>query len=127
LDSERADVYQLYAGFCRALADANRLLIITELAKGELSVSVLTEKLGLQQANVSKHLGMLREHGLVTSRREGTNIYYALSDMRIYEAISLLREAQSDQLDRRHKLAQNKDGLLPEAQKQYNNDSELLW
>lgn len=124
---EKAEVYQLYAGFCRTLADANRLLIIMELAKGELSVSILTEKLGLQQANVSKHLGLLREHGLVISRREGTNIYYSLSDMRIYEAIKLLREAQSEQLERRHRLAQGDAGLLHDSEKQYNKSLDILW
>ena len=104
--NERAAIYHLHAEFCKALSDAKRLLIISELAKGELSVSELIRRLGLQQSNASKHLALLRDHGLVNARREGTTIFYSLSDIRLYEAISLLRAVQSDQLERRRKLTQ---------------------
>jgi ArsR family transcriptional regulator, virulence genes transcriptional regulator len=102
--NERMEIFRLHAEFCKTLSDANRLLIISELAKGELPVNELTRRLGLQQSNVSKHLGLMRENGLVNSRREGTTIYYSLSDTRIYEAISLLRAAQSDLLEKRQRL-----------------------
>ncbi len=102
--NERIEIYRLHAEFCKALSDANRLLIITELSRGELSVNELTRRLGLQQSNVSKHLGFLRENGLVNSRREGSSIYYSLSDPRIFEAISLMRAVQSEVLEKRRKL-----------------------
>jgi DNA-binding transcriptional ArsR family regulator len=102
--NERASIFQLHAEFCKTLADANRLLIINELSKGELSVSELTRRLGLQQSNTSKHLSLMREHGLVNARREGSTIYYSLSDSRISEAIRLLREAQADQIEKRRRL-----------------------
>jgi len=102
--NERAAIFRLHADFCKTLSDANRLLIITELAKGELSVSELTSKLGLQQSNASKHLSLMREHGLVNSRREGSTIYYSLSDRRIFEAIKLLREVQAEQIEKRRLL-----------------------
>ena len=103
--NERAAIYRLHAEFCKTLADANRLLIISELAKGELAVSELTRRLGLRQSNVSKHLSLMREHGLVDTRREGSTIYYTLADPRISEAIRLLREAQADLLEKRRRLA----------------------
>lgn len=109
--NERAEIFHLHAEFCKTLSDANRLLIITELAKGELSVNELTRRLGLQQSNASKHLGLMREHGLVNVRREGSTIYYSLSDSRVYEAISLLKAAQADQLEKRRRLA----GINPEV------------
>ena len=105
--NERFEIYRLHAEFCKTLSDANRLLIITELSKNELSVSELTRRLGLQQSNVSKHLSLMREHGLVNGRREGSTIFYSLSDSRIYEAISLLRSVQSEQLEKRSALTQN--------------------
>jgi DNA-binding transcriptional ArsR family regulator len=104
-DNERLAIYRLHAEFCKTLSDANRLLIITELAKGEVSVSELTRKLGLQQSNVSKHLSLMRENGLVDSRRDGSTIYYTLSDIRIYEALRLLMEAQAEQIEKRRLLA----------------------
>jgi ArsR family transcriptional regulator, virulence genes transcriptional regulator len=104
--NERFEIYRLHAEFCKTLSDANRLLIITELSKSELSVSELTRRLGLHQSNVSKHLGLMREHGLVNVRREGSTIFYSLSDSRIYEAIRLLRAVQSNQLEKRSTLTQ---------------------
>ena len=103
--NERIEIYRLHAEFCKALSDANRLLIITELARGELSVNELTRRLGLQQSNVSKHLAFLRENGLVKARRDGASIYYTLADARIYEAINLLRAVQSEIFERRRRLA----------------------
>ncbi len=102
--NERAEIYRLHAEFCKTLSDANRLLIITELAGGELPVHELTRRLGLRQSNVSKHLGLMREHGLVNARREGPSVYYSLSDARIYEAICLLRAVQSEQFEKRRRL-----------------------
>jgi len=103
---DKAAIYRLHAQFCKTLSDANRLLIIAELAKGEVSVNELAQRLQLRQANVSKHLGLMRERGLVVARREGATIYYALSDPRIIEAIKLLKEVQADQIKKQYSLAQ---------------------
>jgi DNA-binding transcriptional ArsR family regulator len=108
--NERAEIYRLHAEFCKTLSDANRLLILAELSKSELPVNELTHRLGLQQSNVSKHLALMKEHGLVNARREGSAVYYSLSDPRIHEAIALLRAVQSDQLEKRRALA----GINPE-------------
>ncbi len=104
-NAEKSAIYQLHADFCKTLADANRLLIINELAKGEVSVNELVKRLELRQSNVSKHLAIMRERGLVVTRREGSTIYYSLCDRRISEAIKLLREVQSDQIERQRLLA----------------------
>ena len=104
-ETERIAIYRLHAQFCKMLSDANRLLIIAELTKGEKSVSELIEHLGLRQANVSKHLALMRDRGLVTMRREGASVYYSLSDPRIFEAIKVLMQVQADQLEKQHSLA----------------------
>ena len=103
---DRAAIYRLHAQFCKTLSDANRLLIIAELAKGEVSVNELAQRLQLRQANASKHLGLMRERGLVVARRDGATIYYSLSDPRIIEAIKLLKEVQADQIEKQYSLAQ---------------------
>jgi DNA-binding transcriptional ArsR family regulator len=103
---DKAAIYRLHAQFCKTLSDANRLLMIAELAKGEVSVNELAQRLQLRQANVSKHLGLMRERGLVVARREGATVYYALSDPRIIGAIKLLREVQADQIEKQNSLAQ---------------------
>ena len=105
-EMEKAAIYRLHAEFCKTLADANRLLIINELSKAELSVGELTQRLGLKQSNVSKHLAIMRERGLVRTRRDGASIYYTLSDSRISEAIGLLREIHAEQMEKQGNLAQ---------------------
>ena len=104
-DSERVALYRLHAGFCKTLADASRLLILNELAGGEASVGDLARRLALGQSNVSKHLALMREHGLVVARREGASVFYALSDPRIFQAVRLLRDVQADQLERQRAIA----------------------
>jgi DNA-binding transcriptional ArsR family regulator len=103
--NERAAIYGLHADFCKTLSDANRLLIITELASGEASVSQLTRRLGIQQSNASKHLSLMREHGLVNARRDGSTVYYSLSDQRIYQAIKMLQDVQAAQIEKRRLLS----------------------
>jgi ArsR family transcriptional regulator len=104
-NSDKVAIYQLHAEFCKILADANRLLLINELGDGEVSVNELARRLDLHQSNVSKHLALMRERGLVTTRREGATIYYALADKRISEAIRLLRDVQKNQIEKQRALA----------------------
>ena len=107
LKLDRVTLYEFHAQFCKTLADANRLLIIAELVNGEKSVTDLANNLGLHQANVSKHLALMRERGLVETRRDGVSIYYSLSDPRIMKAIELLVRVQADLVARKHNLTQN--------------------
>lgn len=106
-DLDRIAIYRLHAGFCKNLADPNRLLIIDVLGKGELPVGELAQRLNLPQSNVSKHLALMREHGVVIARRDGANIYYSLSDHRISEAIRLLKEIHLEQIEKQRALVQS--------------------
>ena len=89
---------QLHASVCKGLADPKRLLIINALRHDERSVGELCETLQLPQANVSQHLAVLREKGLVVSRRDGQRVFYRVSSPKINEALDLLLEVMSDQL-----------------------------
>ena len=110
-DSEKAAIYRFHAEFCQCLADASRLMIITELENSEISVNELAQRLDIPQASVSKHLAIMRQRGLVTTRRQGTAVFYALSDSRICQAISLMKQVQAEQADHRHDLAQRSTDL----------------
>jgi DNA-binding transcriptional ArsR family regulator len=103
--NERTEIYRLHADFCKTLSDASRLLILNELAGEELSVNELANRLELHQSNTSKHLAMMKDHGLVNARREGSTVYYSLSDPRIFEAIKLLKAVQADQMEKRRILS----------------------
>jgi ArsR family transcriptional regulator len=92
LELETAEIgYQRTAVVGRALADPKRLCVLESLAEGELSVSELSTRVGCQVPNMSQHLAVLRSAGLVATRREGSTIYYRLSDPRVLEAYQLLQ------------------------------------
>ena len=74
---------RLHAGdaaqLLRALANDKRLMLLCLLVDGEHSVGELNAKVELSQSALSQHLAVLREDGLVTTRREAQTIYYALA------------------------------------------------
>ena len=78
------------ADFLKALANPNRLLILCFLRDGEFSVRELEEKLDLRQPTLSQQLARLREEDLVTTRREGKQIYYSLASDEVRRTIALL-------------------------------------
>lgn len=70
--------YAKQAKMLKALAHESRLMIVDRLSRGECSVGELRELVGSDLSTVSKHLALLRAHGIVEDRREGTTVYYRL-------------------------------------------------
>jgi len=68
----------------KAMANPLRLQILHALEDGELSVNGILDQVGGSQGNVSKHLSVLHGADLVTRRRDGTNIFYAISDAAVF-------------------------------------------
>jgi ArsR family transcriptional regulator len=96
--STEQELFQLHASVCKGLADPKRLLIINALRDGELAVNEICSKLELAQANVSQHLSILRDKGLVRTRRDGQSVYYSLTSEKIITAMDLLREVMAEQV-----------------------------
>lgn len=103
-DDVAAELHELHARVCKALADPKRLMIINELGDRELSVSDLCEALGLPQSNVSQHLAVLRDRGVVSSRRVGTSMLYSLRGTKVLQAVVLLREFLAEDLAQQGRL-----------------------
>lgn len=80
------------AALLRALANEQRLMILCNLADGELSVGELNERLPLSQSALSQHLAVLREEDVVTTRREAQAIYYALKPGAAAKVVGLLHD-----------------------------------
>jgi len=78
------------ARFLKALSHEGRLMILCHLSGGEKSVTELEQLLGSRQAAVSQQLARLRLEGLVTCRRDGKAIYYALADERARRTVGLM-------------------------------------
>lgn len=68
-----------------AFADATRLAILQELRHGRQSVGELVTSMGTSQANVSKHLKMLHQAGLLTREREGLQVFYKVTEESVFE------------------------------------------
>ena len=76
----------------KGLANESRLMIMCVLTEGELSVGQLNQRINLSQSALSQHLAVLREQGLVNTRRESQTIYYRLADSPAMSVIGLLHE-----------------------------------
>ena len=98
------ELYRLQAEFCKGMAHPKRIQILRTLKGGEKTVNELTKFTGITQSNMSQHLAVLRQLGLLNTRREGTNIYYAISDDRIVEACELVRSCIGDRLKKTQNL-----------------------
>ena len=72
------DKFKHQARVLKAVANESRLKIVDRLSRGECSAGELTEMVGSDQSTVSKHLAVLRAHGIVSDRREGNTVYYTL-------------------------------------------------
>ena len=77
----------------KGLANESRLMIMCVLSEGEVSVGQLNQRIKISQSALSQHLAVLREQGLVQTRRESQTIYYRLADTAAMNIIELLRKA----------------------------------
>ena len=80
----------MIAGRFKVLSDATRLRLLHALFDGKLNVSQLVETTGISQANVSKHMAILLEAKMVGRSREGTHVYYFISDQSIFDLCELM-------------------------------------
>ncbi|KPH04510.1 ArsR family transcriptional regulator (plasmid) [Rhizobium acidisoli] len=76
--SPETNAFDIEANFLSAMGNAKRLHILHVLTEGEVSVTDLAEEVGLSQSSTSQHLAILREQGLVQTRRVAQTIFYSL-------------------------------------------------
>lgn len=80
----KADIFQ-------ALAHPTRIAIVEMLREGEVSAGTIFERLGVEQANASQHLAVLRTKKIVANRKEGNQVFYSLRSRRIVEVLDAMR------------------------------------
>ncbi len=92
------DLFQMQAaaaqavGLLKVLANPDRLLLLCQLSQGEQRVSELESLLGIAQPTLSQQLGVLRQEGLVTTRREGKSIVYKIASPQALAVMNVLYE-----------------------------------
>src|SRR4051794_39127940 len=82
---------QFKANVFQALSHPTRIAIVEVLRDGELPAGAIIERLHLEQANASQHFSVLRAKNVVTSRKEGNQVFYAVRDPLLIEVLDLLR------------------------------------
>lgn len=79
------------ADFFQALAHPTRIAIVEQLRDGELSAGALIERLGIEQANASQHLAVLRSKNILINRKTGNQVFYSVRDPLIIEVLDIMR------------------------------------
>ncbi len=97
-------IYELHADVCKTLANAKRLAILNALRDKEMTVSELVERVGALKANISQHLAVMRQKGILATRRDGVNIYYRIANPKVIQACDIMREVLFEQLKENKKL-----------------------
>ena len=117
MTAERTDtekqLLELQARLCHVLASPKRLEILYTLAGGEMTAGELARVVDTTTANLSQHLALMRQYGLVESRKEGLNVYYRLASREILEACQAVRHVLLEHL-RRNAMLAAQSGAGPE-------------
>jgi len=82
---------QFKASIFQALAHPTRIAIIELLRDGELAAGAIIERLGIEQANASQHLAVMRAKHIVVSRKEGNQVFYSVRDPLLIEVLDIMR------------------------------------
>ena len=105
------NIFLLQANIAKTLANPRRLEIIAALRNEEFTATQLTQKIKISKANLSQHMSILIEKGIVFSRREGINVFYRLSDERITKACDLIKEVIIKNLEKNNYLLKDIQNL----------------
>lgn len=89
--------YCLHSELCKTLANPKRQEIMDILRDGERTVNDLVGITGIPQANLSQHLAILRTKGVLSSRRQGANVFYNIANPKIIQAFDLITEVMQEQ------------------------------
>ena len=88
----RGDDIQEASDALKAMAHPLRLKILCLVGQNELMVQDIVEAVGTSQSNISQHLAVMRERGLLASRKEANKVFYRIDDPRILKMIAMMRE-----------------------------------
>ena len=106
--STKRDFYIFHAEVCKSIVHPKRLEILDHLRSSERSVNELAGLMEIAAANVSQHLAILRNSGVVRKRVEGTTSYYRLTDRRVIDAFDLMSKVMEEFLATRTEALEKK-------------------
>jgi len=92
MNNNESDIFTLHSEFCRILANEKRLRIMWLLEEGQRSVGEISEILNIPYTNISQHLRIMKNHGAVTSTKNGHQVYYSIANRKFIEGCKTIRE-----------------------------------
>ena len=101
---DKENFYLFHADVCKTISNPRRQAILDALRDKELTVNEIVEKTGISQANLSQHLAILRNKGVLLSRKQGNHVFYSISTPKIMKAYDLISEAIKEILQERRKI-----------------------
>jgi DNA-binding transcriptional ArsR family regulator len=101
---EKKILYNMHADVCKALAHELRVEIIDVLKDKELNFGEIVKKTGVAKSNLSQHLTVMIQKGILTHRKEGLYVYYKLSSDKVYEAFQMMREVLKERIQKESEL-----------------------
>jgi len=116
--SNSAEIYERQARICKAFAHSARLRILDRLGNGELAASDLQEQLGLSKTNISQHMALLKSAGVLSTRREGKQIYCSLAMPEVKQACQLIRKVLENQISESNRLIEKSGTPVNERPKE---------
>lgn len=99
------------ADYFKVLSELSRLQVLCSLRSGAKNVTEILEETGLGQANVSKHLKILAQAGIVTRTPQGVSVYYEIAEPLIFELCQLVSDRLSIRLEKQSQQLKQLDGL----------------
>jgi len=98
-------ILKMHAEVCKSFAHPTRLAILNALRDKEMTVTDMTQELGVAKGNLAQHLAILKQRQIVATRREGVNVYYHVTDPKIIQACELMRSVLLNQLKATERLS----------------------
>ncbi len=100
-------LYNMHADVCKALAHELRIEVIDVLKDKELTFSEITKKTGVAKSNLSQHLTVMVQKGILIHRKEGLYVYYKLASTKVYKAFHIMREVLKERINKQSKIIKN--------------------
>ncbi len=91
-------IYMMHAEMCKVFTSPVRLEILDMLRNGKKTVTELVQLTGLNQSNVSQHLLIMKEKGILRTEKKGNYVFYNIANPKISEAFGIMKEIMIDQL-----------------------------
>jgi len=97
-------VYMMHAEMCKVFTSPVRLEILDMLRDGKKTVTELVQFIGVNQSNVSQHLLIMKDKGILRTEKKGNYVFYSIANPKISEAFGMMKEIMIDQLAESERL-----------------------